>query len=455
MGGMVITGVVMLRQSLSQRESDEAAATDTLTGLPNRGRLNQVLARALDRAARSGQRSAVLLIDLNGFKQINDTLGHQVGDGLLTAVADAMRRCVRGGDLIGRLGGDEFAVVLPVIGGDHDAMAVAERITDALAEPVVVGGEPLQASASIGAAVCEPGELTPDALLHRADVAMYVAKRGKRHRPELWTPGVQDAAADDESLEADLGRALAAGQLSLCYQPLVDMVTGEIAGVEALARWHHPVRGEIGPAVFIPVAERTGAIDEIGRWVLEQAASQAGRWRGPGRTPYLSVNLSPRQLDRPDLVPAIRSILDRAGLDPRNLVLELTETALVQENSDVDHLRALRELGIRIAIDDFGIGYSSLRYLTRLPVDILKLDGCFTAELNGQPSGSAVAEAVLRLGQSLGLDVVAEGVETAGQANELTVLGYRIGQGYRFAYPMTADDVADRVAADRTAVQDR
>jgi diguanylate cyclase (GGDEF)-like protein len=194
LGGMVITGVVVLRQSLSQRDSAEAAATDTLTGLANRARLSLVLARGLERAARSGHRSAVLLIDLNGFKQINDTLGHQVGDGLLTAVAEAMRRCVRGNDLIGRLGGDEFAVVLPVVGGDEDVVAVAQRITDALAEPMIVGDQPLQASASIGAAISEPGELTPDALLHRADVAMYGAKRGRRRQAELWTAALQDAA---------------------------------------------------------------------------------------------------------------------------------------------------------------------------------------------------------------------------------------------------------------------
>jgi predicted signal transduction protein with EAL and GGDEF domain len=228
-------------------------------------------ARALDRSARSGRRSAVLLIDLNGFKQINDTLGHQVGDGLLTAVAAAMRRCVRGADLIGRLGGDEL----------------------------------------------------------------------------LWTPALDNASFGDESLAADLGRAVAAGQLSLRYQPVVDVVSGEIAGVEARARWHHPVRGELGPDVFIPIAERTGAIDEIGRWVLEEAATQARRWRRSGRTPYLSIRLSPRQLDRPDLVPAVRAILDRAGLDPRQLVLELTENALVPEK----RLRALRDLGIRVGQD--------------------------------------------------------------------------------------------------------
>ncbi|MGX6606095.1 putative bifunctional diguanylate cyclase/phosphodiesterase [Micromonosporaceae bacterium Da 78-11] len=296
------------------------------------------------------------------------------------------------------------------------------------------------------------GELTPDALLHRADVAMYVAKRN-HSRAELWSAALQDGTAAEESFEADLGQAVAAGQLSLCYQPLVDMITGEVIGVEALARWDHPVHGSVSPEVFIGMAEHTGAIDEIGRWVLEQAVEQARHWSGGvGRTPYLSVNLSPRQLDRPDLVPLVRAILDRAGLDPRNLVLELTETALVRENSDIDQLRALRELGIRVAVDDFGTGYSSLRYLTRLPVDILKLDRCFTAELNGQQSGSAVAEAVVRLSQSLGLDTVAEGVETAEQADELTVLGYRVGPGYRFAHPMPADRLAELLAAGRAVV---
>jgi EAL domain-containing protein (putative c-di-GMP-specific phosphodiesterase class I) len=226
------------------------------------------------------------------------------------------------------------------------------------------------------------------------------------------------------------------------YQPIVDLDTGEIVAVEALARWAHPERGTIGPDVFIPIAERTGAIGRLGRWVLTEATAQAARWhRELGHRLYVSVNLSPLQL-RPDLVAEVRATLDRAGLDPQDLVLELTESALVQESDSVAVLSALRDLGIRVAVDDFGTGYSSLRYLARLPVDVLKLDRCFVAELDGDPRGAAVAEAVIRLAHALALETVAEGIEEPEQAAELRRLGYRTGQGYHFARPMPADSVA-------------
>jgi EAL domain-containing protein (putative c-di-GMP-specific phosphodiesterase class I) len=283
-------------------------------------------------------------------------------------------------------------------------------------------------------------------------MAMYAAKRRGRHDAELWHPTLHEAAAEQDSIEADLARAATDGQLRVYYQPIVALTTGEITGLEALVRWQHPVHGLIFPDRFIPVAEHTGAIDEIGLWVLEQAAAQVQQWqRQIGRNLYVSVNLSPRQLGNPELPEQVRAALATSALDPHNLVLELTETALVHEADATEPLEALRALGARIAVDDFGTGYSSLRYLTRLPVDILKLDRCFVSELNGEPQGSAVAEAVLRLAQALHLDTVAEGIEEQAQATELALLGYHSGQGYHYAKPMTTEAMTAMLLDSRPA----
>jgi diguanylate cyclase len=441
-GALLITLSVSARQIASARENYSLIVTDSLTGLANRVRLRAVLADAVERRGRAGPPIAVLLIDLDGFKLINDTYGHEAGDQLLIRFADVLRRAVRDSDVPARLGGDEFAVVLRGVEGAGDATTVAQRILHECERPVEVSGHQLRMRASIGVAV-DPGtgDCDPHELLHRADAAMYRAKRGTKN---AWVLHSEDEA-DTGCTAAELTHAIDDGQLRLLYQPIVDLVTGEVVAVEALVRWQHPVRGLLGPDLFIPLAEKSGVIHELDLWVLEEACRQVGEWRAalpPGRSLYLSVNMAPAELERPTLADDVLRVLARVGFDPTGLVVEITEGALVDDRSALPHLEALRAQGIRVALDDFGTGYSSLRYLTRLPVDILKLDRCFVAELNGGPEHAAVADAVIRLSQILHLEAIAEGIEELEQATELLLLGYHNAQGYYFARPLAADEMA-------------
>ncbi|MEV4518154.1 bifunctional diguanylate cyclase/phosphodiesterase [Dactylosporangium sp. NPDC049525] len=449
-GAFGITGLVVLRQVLVQQESREMAVTDGLTGLANRFRVHEVLARALARGERSGRSTAVLLIDMNGFKQVNDTLGHEAGDRLLVEFGEMMRRSVLGGDMVGRLGGDEFAVVLHDIGRVDHAVAVAKRIVAATEQPIPFGDQTLRASASIGVAIGRPGECTTDELLHRADLAMYQAKRRTGGtRWQSWDRSLTDEA--ELSLEQELRAAIAEGQLRLLYQPIVALPSRELTGVEALVRWEHPRHGLLLPEKFVPLAERAGLIEELGRWVLELACAQAKTWQRRVPSLQLNVNISPRQLDNQGFTGQVLEILDRAGFFAGYLVLEVPESAVIGEADSIAQLEALSTAGIRIALDDFGTGYSSLRYLTRLPVDALKLDSCFVAELDGTSKGSAVAQAVLRLGQMLHLDTVAEGVEGEAQARELTLLGCEKAQGRYFSGPVPAGDLERQLPASTVA----
>ncbi|MET3425507.1 diguanylate cyclase (GGDEF)-like protein [Actinoplanes tereljensis] len=432
-GIIVMTGAVVLRQIVAMRENHGLVVRDHLTGLANRLSVAPALEAAVRRHRETGVASAVLVIDLNGFKKINDTLGHEAGDALLVTFAEVLRSAVRGVDVAARVGGDEFVVVLDRPGDADQALAVAQRILDRAA------GSPTPIRAAIGVVLTDP-ETDVVTVRHRADMAMYAAKRAGLGRPELWHPGLESATGAADTFDAEILAATAAGQLRLAYQPIVTLATGEITGVEALVRWEHPERGTLLPDAFIAAAERTGAIDDLGLWVLETATRQTRHWQDEfGRRLYVSVNLSPYQLPSPGLTDAVLGTLAVTGLNPHDLVLELTESALVHESEGAAILEALRRADIRIAVDDFGTGYSSLRYLTRLPIDILKLDRCFVSELNGEPQGSAVAEAVIRLAQALHLDTVAEGIEVPAQATELTLLGYRSGQGYHYARPLSAE----------------
>jgi diguanylate cyclase (GGDEF)-like protein len=437
-GSVGITAMVVARQMVVQRESHRLAITDTLTGLANRPQLYDRLTRALERAEHAGQSTAVVFADMDGFKRVNDTLGHKAGDQMLMAFATLLRRGVFGSDLVARVGGDEFAIVLHDIGKVGNAETVVRRILSEMAQPVTVEDRPVLLRASFGFALCGPGEAAVDDLLHRADLAMYRAKRDRDTGWACYDPSMETAA--DELLEEDLRHAVAAGQLTVYYQPIVDLVDGQMRGVEALARWQHPVRGLLMPAQFIGMAERIGVIDDIGESVLEQACRQVLRWRRPDMPPLdLNINVSAHQLAVPTFSQTVLAIVEGTGFDPRHLVLEVTESAVVEEDDAIGQLSRVRDTGVRIALDDFGSGYSSLRYLTRLPVDILKLDRCFVAELDGTAAGSAVAQAVLRLGDALHLETVAEGVEEAAQVRELTLLGCRAAQGYHFAHPMPAE----------------
>jgi diguanylate cyclase len=444
-GAVTMTALVTARQVVTLRENHELAVTDGLTGLANRTRLYEVLQHALARGERSALTVAVLLVDLNGFKQINDGHGHETGDRLLAEFARLLTRSVLGSDTVARLAGDEFAIVLPDIGSPANATAVAERIVSAMYEPILLGGRAIRPQGSVGVAVAGPGEAGPDDLLQRADLAMYAAKRAGTAGWRLYDSTLTGASTvDSQALAVDLRQAVSGGQLRLCYQPIVTLLSGELVGVEALVRWEHPTLGLLPPATFIEIAEDTGAIAEIGAWVLAESCRQVASWQRllpAHRRLHLNVNLSPRELDDPALASAVLKTLARTGLSPLDLVLEVTEGARMDDGVACRQLETLRAKGIRIALDDFGTGYSSLRRLTRLPVDVLKIDRCFVAELGRSSESSAVAEAVVQLCQVLHLDTVAEGIEGIAQADALSLLGCQTGQGYHFSHPMTAQQI--------------
>ncbi|MEV6633245.1 bifunctional diguanylate cyclase/phosphodiesterase [Actinoplanes sp. NPDC051470] len=431
LGLITMAAAITVRQVISLRDSRDQIVTDALTGLANRTGLDEAIGRAL----RRHEPYALLLVDLDGFKLINDAYGHAAGDIVLTEVAHHLRSVVRAGDVAARIGGDEFAVLLTEVTTAEQAGAVAQQmLTMAAANPVRLGEDTLPIRASIGLTAGD-AEDTPKELLRRADLAMYQVKRAGTHGWRAYDPAMTDRRAEDAALSEALNAP--DRDLFVLYQPIVDLTTGRPVAVEALVRWNHPVHGLVSPAQFIPIAERSGAITEIGLFVLEEACRQLAAWN---RLTYISVNLSPRQLQEPTLVHDILAIVRRTGIAPSSLVLEVTESAIVDQAA-IAMLGTLRGHGIRIAVDDFGTGYSSLHYLTRLPVDILKIDRSFVAELNGTPEGSAITEAIIRLSHVLHLTTIAEGIETDEQAAELLALGCTTGQGFRYARPTRPADL--------------
>jgi diguanylate cyclase (GGDEF)-like protein/PAS domain S-box-containing protein len=435
---------------ISERKDLEAelinqALHDPLTGLANRTLLLDRIAHALARAGRSDSPTTVLFLDLDGFKTVNDSLGHAAGDELLRAVADRLAVHLRPTDTIARLGGDEFAILLEDTGTEA-ATPIAERLGRGLAAAFNVRGREIVARASIGIATGAPGQRAADELLRDADLAMYMAKREGKGGHAVFEAAMHTAVLERLELEADLSRALAAGEIVVYYQPIVRLADASLTGMEALVRWNRPGHGLVPPAGFIPAAEETGLISEIGRWVLEEACRQVAAWQvdHPDSPPLqLSVNLSARQLQDPGLVGEVEEALRRSGLDPGRLVLEITESMIMKEpDTAAERLRSLKQLGIRLAIDDFGTGYSSLNYLRRFPVDILKIDKAFVGAIAGGPEDAALAHAIIRLADTLELDTVAEGIETEEQLAELLRLGCELGQGYLFARPLPADAMA-------------
>ena len=415
-----------IRQVQQQaRELERLALRDALTGLPNRRRLEQEMRTALAAGA-----SCVALLDLTGFKKVNDRLGHNVGDLLLVEIARRLSRAIGDGDSVARLGGDEFAVL---VGGDRErADRVAERITRALAEPVRTGGHELLIGANIGLASAA-GITEPLEALRRADVAMYAAK--EHGEPYRWYGAELD---EHLGVEAELRTALAAGQLRLVYQPIVELPTARLVSVEALVRWHHPERGVLSPAEFIPVAERSGLIVEMGEWILREACRRLAAWRaegGPDAPQRVSVNVSAKQLEHLGLAGVVASALADHDLPPGCLTIEVTETAVFDGVRARQTLADLVTLGVRIALDDFGTGHSSLTLLQTVPAHALKVDKSFIDEIAAGGRPAVIAAALIQVADGLGLTAVAEGVETAEQAAELHRLGYRLAQGYHFGRP--------------------
>jgi diguanylate cyclase (GGDEF)-like protein len=434
------------REVLEERLRHQALH-DPLTGLANRALLASHLETALARARRHDRLLAVLLVDLDGFKFLNDRVGHSQGDRVLMVVADRLRLQIRPTDTVARLGGDEFVLLLEEIDEAESAVTVARRLRRALEEPMEVEGRELQVRASVGIAVSEQGREPVDELLRNADVAMYAAKTRGKGRHEVFRSDTHGSVLDELELEGQLRNGLERGEYVLHYQPVLDLEAGGIAGLEALVRWNHPTRGLLSPAQFIPLAERTGFVVPLGRWAMREACRQAGEWEASGHPPLqVAVNVSAVQLQRPDLVAEVTAALDDSGLDPQLLTIEVTESTLLTDPAaSAVALGVLKELGVRIAIDDFGTGYSSISYLRQLPIDVLKLDREYVIKIDQGPEDAALPKAVIKLAHTLGLDIVAEGIDRPEQALELAKLGCHYGQGFLFSRPLPWAEMEDRL----------
>ena len=415
------------------------ALHDPLTALPNRALFRDRCMQALSGIGRTTSGVGVLFVDVDGFKQVNDSLGHAAGDRLLVQVADRLRQTLRGNDTVSRFGGDEFTVLASTLDHRHDVVELAQRVTQALGVPFRVAERDVALTCSIGISFTFDRSSDPDVLVHEADVAMYRAKERGGACYEVFGRSLRARTARRREMERELRSALDEGQLRIAYQPQVELPTGRMTGLEALMRWQHPERGSISAGEFIRVAEDTGMIHELGRWVLGEACRDFAGWVEAGAIAddvMLAVNLSPRQLQRADVVDAAAAALAETGIDPARLCLEVTEGAVVANAARAGSvLRRLKALGVRIAIDDFGVGYASLGYLERFPIDILKIDRSLVNGLWGDARKHRVVATVMALAETLGLTVIAEGIERAEDADELMALGCRLGQGFLYARP--------------------
>jgi len=428
-----------------ERRLEFQATHDSLTGLPNRDVMSRELQRALEDTLTGGRPVGLLFVDIDRFKVVNDTLGHQAGDDLLRGVASRLKDCVRPSDVVARFGGDEFVVLARGLRDADDMMIVANRIADSMVRPFVLEGEEVFSSLSMGIVVSEDGKVAADDMLGDADVAMYRAKQGGRDRIEVFDTEMRERIKSRHEIENALRRAIDTDELFCQFQPILDLSRDEVVAVEALARWDRPEHGLVSPVDFIPVAEESGLIIGVGRQVLQTACEQMARWSAahPDSPLRVSVNLSGRELADVECVDTIARTLERTGADPSLLVLEITETVLLEDlDRACETLDALRALGVRIAIDDFGTGYSSLTYLRRFPVDVVKIDRSFMGELEATEGiDSSIVAMVVALGRSLDLQVVAEGVENEAQLTRLRELGCELAQGFYFARPGSASAV--------------
>ena len=431
--------LVSVAQAFDHREH-----RDPLTGLPSRITLGAKLTKCLDSPVEAA-RSALLLLDLDRFKLVNDTLGHQIGDRLLLMVVDRIRTAISRNDLLVRLGGDEFAILIrSAERPDEEAIRLAERLVDLIGRSYLIDEHVITVGLSIGVAVSGPGALSPERLLARADLALYSAKERGRGRYRVFEPHLEDRANDRREIENDLRRALALRQFEVLYQPQARATDRRVLGFEALIRWRHPERGLVPPALFIPIAEESTAIVQIGEWVLQTACAEAANWPS---SLSVSVNLSPVQVLHPDLICSVMRALAVSGLTPNRLDLEITEGVLLQDSvATLRTLRQLKELGIRISMDDFGTGYSSLSYLRSFPFDKVKIDQSFVREMSSNQDAAAIVRAVLGLGASLGIRVTAEGVETEEQLDDLNKEGCSELQGFLISRPIAASEVAKVLA---------
>ena len=442
-----VKGIVANFHDITERKQFEEKLTfdayhDHLTGLSNRTAFHEALTRALARARRHGRPNAVLFLDLDRFKLINDSLGHEVGDHLLIEVAERLRTCLRPEDVVSRFGGDEFAVLLEDIAGNDDAIQVADRIIELLRQPLPLASREIFLTTSIGIAVVRDGDSDPGELLREADQAMYRAKAAGGCRWELFDENVAPRMVERLELETELWRAVERRELLLHFQPEVSLFTGEIVAVEALIRWQHPERGLVAPGSFIPLAEETDLVVAIDRFVLAEACRSAHGWQATLGPVTVSVNLSPRWLRRPHSYDEIVEIVALSELDPKRLQLEVTERLALGDDGAVGTLERLRQTGLRVAVDDFGTGHSALGYLRRFPIDVIKLDRSFVERVDHVSPEAAIVQAVIALGHALDMHITAEGVERAEQVERLRSLGCDSAQGHYFSMPVPAEELA-------------
>jgi diguanylate cyclase (GGDEF)-like protein/PAS domain S-box-containing protein len=440
-GGAVVgslgSGEDVTDRRLAEQRVAFLAYHDPLTGLPNRAQLAESVAEAVERASSAGRSVALLCLDVDDFKLVNDSLGHAVGDELLVSIARRLEGLKRHGDLLARTGGDEFFLLLGDLpaGGVDDAVTAAKRAAAALSEPIEVEGAELHISASLGLSVYPRLAAGGEELLRQADTAMYQAKRAGRAGYTVYSPEEQHPL-DRLSLTARLRRSIDRGELELHYQPIFSLATGKPVAVEALLRWHDPTRGLVPPAAFIPAAEHSGLIEPMGEWVADELCRQAAEWVELGLTPNLSINAAPRELRRPEYVDLLAAALERHGVEPARVMVEVTESAAMDEAAARGPLDRLHELGVGVAIDDFGEGFSSLSRLRQLPVDQIKIDRSFMRDVPRSATASAVVTAIIRLAQAIGREVVAEGVETEEQREFLARHHCPLAQGYHLARPL-------------------
>jgi diguanylate cyclase (GGDEF)-like protein/PAS domain S-box-containing protein len=449
-GGIVLTGRDVTDRHALETQLSHEALHDSLTGLANRILFQDRVAHAIDRSQRRTEQVAVLFLDLDEFKDVNDSLGHQAGDTVLQVVAERLRDGVRASDTVARLGGDEFAILVEDADGPEYVDQLAERLLEAVHRPILVDDTELVVGVSVGIVLAEAETQGAAALVRDADIAMYAAKELGKDRIEVFHPAMQARISERLHLVTDLRHAIDSGELEVAYQPFVELATERMIGVEALVRWEHPDRGLLQPGAFIGAAEESGLIVTLGDHVLREACAAARRWSSEGSGfELVSVNLSPRQFSEEHLVDTIEAALTDTGLAPELLVLEITESVLIGDMlSTREKLNALRAMGVRIAIDDFGMGYSSLNYLRALPVDILKIDRSFVTGLGTGDSVDALVEAIVEMARVMGLETIAEAVEQPCEAERLRELGARLAQGFYFARPMSAADISQAWAPD-------
>lgn len=439
-GGRIILRSIRyaIERKRSEIKLNYLARYDSLTGIPNRQYLCDQLERAVTRAQRGRKKLGLLFLDLDRFKSVNDTLGHQLGDKLLCAVVERLKSSIRAGDLLARLGGDEFAVLLEDVTGPLEVEAVARTLVACFVEPFDVGHRQVSVTASIGLTLYPVDNQDPLALLNNADIAMYQAKERGRNTFKFFTQSMHDEILRYHRLEADLKKAVAEEQFRLVYQPQFGLDDRRVHAVEALLRWDHPERGTLAPDEFITVAEESGYVVPIGLWTLEQACRQLREWQRAGLTPpRVAVNVAAMHFHQPGFRHQVKQTLLRYGIDPSLIELELTERSLMEDTDAVQAcLRGLKETGVRLAIDDFGTGYSCLSYLRRFSIDVLKVDRSFVSDLDTNGDDQAICGTILSIAQQLGLDSVAEGIETERQLEFLTRHGCRYGQGFFFSPPL-------------------